>query len=280
MPAAEQRDRAQRAGHGGAARHVVLHPLHAIGRLDRDAARVERDALAHEAEYRRRWRARRIVPDDDETRRLGAALRHAEKQPHPQLARAGARRAHRRRDPPPTPRSSTRREFTRRQHVARLVREAAREVHGLADDAALAHLFADGAGIAARHDDVNSRPDTDPLRRHRSCTRPNRTQRPTTRRRARRGSSPRASTAIDVADRRLATYPHVLAMRRMRSASRSARFPPPTNTTRRVAPSAGRGGQRFAELRVKLTRRLARARSSPSVAASSAGTILEPVRSP
>ena len=30
----EQRDRAHRARDGGAARHVVLHPLHAVGRLD------------------------------------------------------------------------------------------------------------------------------------------------------------------------------------------------------------------------------------------------------
>ena len=60
--ALEQRDRAHRADDGGAAGHVVLHPLHAVGRLDRDAAGVEGDALADEAEHRRRRRARRIVP--------------------------------------------------------------------------------------------------------------------------------------------------------------------------------------------------------------------------
>ena len=36
----------------GAAGHVVLHPLHAFGRLDRNAAGVERDALPHQAEHR------------------------------------------------------------------------------------------------------------------------------------------------------------------------------------------------------------------------------------
>ena len=49
----QQRDRAHRAGDRGAAGHVVLHPLHLVGRLDRDAAGVERDALADQAEHRR-----------------------------------------------------------------------------------------------------------------------------------------------------------------------------------------------------------------------------------
>ena len=49
----EQGDRAHRADDGGAAGHVVLHPLHAVGRLDRDAAGVEGDALADEPEHRR-----------------------------------------------------------------------------------------------------------------------------------------------------------------------------------------------------------------------------------
>ena len=40
------------ADHGRAARHVVLHLLHAVGRLDGDAAGVERDALAHQAQVR------------------------------------------------------------------------------------------------------------------------------------------------------------------------------------------------------------------------------------
>ena len=34
------------------ARHVVLHPLHAVGGLDRDAAGVEGDALADQAQDR------------------------------------------------------------------------------------------------------------------------------------------------------------------------------------------------------------------------------------
>ena len=54
----EQLQRAQRRGHSRAAGHVVFHALHAVGRLDRDSARVERDALPDEAQHRRRRRAR------------------------------------------------------------------------------------------------------------------------------------------------------------------------------------------------------------------------------
>ena len=126
---AEQRDRAHRADHGGAAGHVVLHPLHALGRLDRDAAGVEGDAFADQPEDRRARRARggscciTIM-------RGGSALprRDAEQQPHLQprdlvfvedfdrqagVAADVARPARR------TP---------RRQHVRRLVAQLAREV--------------------------------------------------------------------------------------------------------------------------------------------------------
>jgi hypothetical protein len=44
------RDRANRAEHGRAARHVVLHFFHAVGRLDRNTARVERDTFADQRE--------------------------------------------------------------------------------------------------------------------------------------------------------------------------------------------------------------------------------------
>ena len=47
-------DRAGRLDHRGAAGHVALHVLHVQRRLERDAARVEGDRLADEAERRRR----------------------------------------------------------------------------------------------------------------------------------------------------------------------------------------------------------------------------------
>ena len=81
-------------------------------------------------------RARRIVAQDDDPRRLAAAARHAEQQPHAEPldlllvehldADAGV----------PRDRRGALREDPRRQHVGRLVGEAAREVAGLAEDAA------------------------------------------------------------------------------------------------------------------------------------------------
>src|SRR5271154_4734858 len=62
--------------HGGAAGHVVLHLFHAVGGLDGDAAGVEGDRFADQADYWsagfwwRRWR----VGDYDHARWLGAAL--------------------------------------------------------------------------------------------------------------------------------------------------------------------------------------------------------------
>jgi hypothetical protein len=48
----EQGNGAHGAQHGRAARHVVLHQLHLFRRLDGDAAGVERNSLAHQAEHR------------------------------------------------------------------------------------------------------------------------------------------------------------------------------------------------------------------------------------
>ena len=64
-----------RTDHGRAARHVVLHLVHVVGRLDRDAAGVERDALADETEHDARRSLRRLVPQHDNTRRLLALPR-------------------------------------------------------------------------------------------------------------------------------------------------------------------------------------------------------------
>ena len=45
----EQRNGAHGAQHGRRSRHVVLHQFHLLGRLDGDAAGVERNSLAHQA---------------------------------------------------------------------------------------------------------------------------------------------------------------------------------------------------------------------------------------
>ena len=52
------RDGAHRAEHCRAARHVVLHLLHALGRLDGDAAGVEGDAFADQPQMIGRLRRR------------------------------------------------------------------------------------------------------------------------------------------------------------------------------------------------------------------------------
>ena len=48
----EQGDRAQRADHRGAARHVALHPVHVARGFDRDPAAVEGDPLADQCDRR------------------------------------------------------------------------------------------------------------------------------------------------------------------------------------------------------------------------------------
>ena len=63
--------RRHRADHRRAARHVVLHLVHVVGRLDRDAAGVERNALADEARATTPSRGlRRFVPQHHTQRRL------------------------------------------------------------------------------------------------------------------------------------------------------------------------------------------------------------------
>ncbi len=79
------------AQHRGRAGHVVLHLLHALGGLDRDAAAVERDALAHQrqvvggrvfgARGGRGWN----VFQNDQARRLDGALRDAQQRPESKL---------------------------------------------------------------------------------------------------------------------------------------------------------------------------------------------------
>ena len=69
-------DGAHGADHGGGAGHVVLHLVHVVGGLDGDAAGVEGDAFADEAEDGRvgGWRRGGLVAHDDERGRLGRSL--------------------------------------------------------------------------------------------------------------------------------------------------------------------------------------------------------------
>jgi hypothetical protein len=73
--------RMHQAGDGGGAAHIALHVLHAGGRFDRDAAGVEDHALADEGN-RLFLRLAAVPAHDDDARRPGGALGHAEEGAH------------------------------------------------------------------------------------------------------------------------------------------------------------------------------------------------------
>ena len=132
---AELADRAHGARDSRAAGHVVLHPFHAVGRLDRDAAGVERDALADQAEHR----VRSLRADRGE-RPSGAAVRCCLGRRRAAVP-CRAPRSDARREFRPTRRLRSRscaarvRKFARRQRIARLVRQLTREIAAFAQQA-------------------------------------------------------------------------------------------------------------------------------------------------
>ncbi len=79
----ESGDGAHDAEHGGTASHVVLHFFHALGRLDGDAAGVEGNGFADEADDGSAGLGiGGSVGDNDNAGRLDAALSDAEKSAH------------------------------------------------------------------------------------------------------------------------------------------------------------------------------------------------------
>ena len=81
----EQGDGAHGAEHGRAAGHVVLHLLHVVGGLDGDAAGVEGDAFADQAEHGAVGDALGLVAQHDQRGRLSRALGDAPECAHLQL---------------------------------------------------------------------------------------------------------------------------------------------------------------------------------------------------
>ena len=73
--------RAQRAEDRAGAAHVVLHLVHRVARLERDAAGVERDALADE-HHRRFLRLAAVVGHDDQLRRFDRTVRDRQEGAH------------------------------------------------------------------------------------------------------------------------------------------------------------------------------------------------------
>ncbi len=84
-------DGAHAGDHGGGAGHVVLHLVHVVGGLDGDAAGVEGDALADQADDGRvRGRCGLgFVAEDDEGGRFGGALGDGDEGSHAELAELG-----------------------------------------------------------------------------------------------------------------------------------------------------------------------------------------------
>ena len=126
------------ADHGSAARHVVLHLLHAVGGLDGDSPGIEGDALPDQAEHGPSWSVGRFVFHDDERGRLVGTLRDAEEGAHLQLAHLlGAVDLALQPDLPAHGRGPLA-QNRRREAIAGLIDQLAGKVLGLSDD----HAFA------------------------------------------------------------------------------------------------------------------------------------------
>ena len=84
----ELANRRHRTEHAARAAHVELHLVHLRRRLHRDAAGVERDALADDRD-RRGLRVGAAIADHDDLRGLLGALRDGEHRAHPETAHVG-----------------------------------------------------------------------------------------------------------------------------------------------------------------------------------------------
>src|ERR1035441_4746710 len=82
----EQGDGAHGADHGGGSGHVVLHFLHAVGGLDGDAAGVEGDTFADQAEVNVFCGALGVVTQHDQGGRFVGSLGHSPEGAHLELS--------------------------------------------------------------------------------------------------------------------------------------------------------------------------------------------------
>src|SRR5271166_1192756 len=74
------------ADHAGGSAHVALHVLHPGGRLDRDSARVETDALADHGDWLASLRAGAVPAHGDEAAVARGPAAYAEQRVHAQLS--------------------------------------------------------------------------------------------------------------------------------------------------------------------------------------------------
>ena len=245
----EQRARAQHADHGRGARHVVLHLVHARGGLDRDAAGVERDALADEADGRRAASAApcRARPCSSTTSRGGCALPRPTARIAPILRRSSSGTSNTRTAVPP--------------RAPRAARLAARAARATARSAARSRARARRSAIrrgsrrrgrAARGAQLGARSRqsvtavTRPGRRRssRGRCRSGSRRAPRLRRAPGRGRRPRCAAGAPRTPRARPCAPRacptaVPAAARSASASSFASSPIPSSSTRRAAAESG-----------------------------------------
>jgi hypothetical protein len=132
---AECGERADPVQRPGPARHVAFHVLHPAGGLDRDAAGVERDRLAHQPEHDVVARAGRVVAQDDQARLVAAAAADRGQRTHTELVElAGAENLARQMVVLVRELLCLLAQRVGRELVRRHVREIARAVRPLGDD--------------------------------------------------------------------------------------------------------------------------------------------------
>ena len=140
----QSRDRADGGDDRRRARHVPLHRLHVLRRLDRDPPRIKRDPLPHQPEMRPAAPA--AIAEDDQSRRLLAPPGHSQEA-------AGPKPPERRRAEHlavdarlPGEKAGPPRQLRRCERVARLVHQVAGCIRSLGQDPAAAHRFGHGLG--------------------------------------------------------------------------------------------------------------------------------------
>ena len=85
-------NRSHGADHGGGSGHVVFPLPHAVGRLNRNAAGIEGDAFADQAEVNIFGRAYGVMAQDDQIERLVGALGDSPEGAHLELPNIVERR--------------------------------------------------------------------------------------------------------------------------------------------------------------------------------------------
>ena len=156
-PRAEGRQRGDHRQDGRGAGHVRLHRDHPVGRLERDAARVERDALADQDDVREPLAAREVLGEYvSSTSRGGRTepMPTARIPPKPWAASSASSRT-RTVTPLGVAATAWSREPCGRLGGRRSVGQLAREVHGLRGDLSAADGF--GPAVVDEQRDVQSR---------------------------------------------------------------------------------------------------------------------------